>query len=54
MPCRARLRETDVLVRLGGDEFAVLLPTEERDGAAVVAQDLLELIRTRGAGSDPR
>jgi diguanylate cyclase (GGDEF)-like protein/PAS domain S-box-containing protein len=43
---RSRLRETDVLVRLGGDEFALLLPTEERDGAKVVAQDLLDLIRT--------
>jgi diguanylate cyclase (GGDEF)-like protein/PAS domain S-box-containing protein len=43
---RARLRETDVLVRLGGDEFALLLPTEERGSAKVVAQDLLDLIRT--------
>ena len=45
-PASARLRETDVLVRLGGDEFALLLPTEEREGAAVVAQDLLDLIRS--------
>ena len=42
---QGRLRETDLLVRLGGDEFAVLLPKEERDSAAVVAQDLLELVR---------
>jgi diguanylate cyclase (GGDEF)-like protein/PAS domain S-box-containing protein len=44
---QTRLRETDVLVRLGGDEFAVLLPKEEREGAAVVAQDLLELVRSK-------
>jgi diguanylate cyclase (GGDEF)-like protein len=42
---QGRLRETDLLVRLGGDEFAVLLPKEERDSPAVVAQDLLELVR---------
>jgi diguanylate cyclase (GGDEF)-like protein/PAS domain S-box-containing protein len=42
---QARLRETDVLVRLGGDEFAVLLPREDRESVAVVAQDLLELVR---------
>jgi diguanylate cyclase (GGDEF)-like protein/PAS domain S-box-containing protein len=43
---QGRLRETDVLVRLGGDEFAVLLPNEDRETAAVVAQELLELVRS--------
>ena len=43
---QTRLRETDVLVRLGGDEFAVLLPTEDHENAAIVADDLLEVIRT--------
>ena len=43
---QVRLRETDVLVRLGGDEFAVLLPAEDHETAAIVADDLLELIRT--------
>jgi diguanylate cyclase (GGDEF)-like protein/PAS domain S-box-containing protein len=42
---QGRLRETDVLVRLGGDEFAVLLPTEDRMSADMVAHDLLALVR---------
>ena len=54
---KTRLRETDVLVRLGGDEFAALLPNENRESAAVVAQDLLELVRSEAparVGGDPR
>ncbi len=46
---QTRLRETDVLVRLGGDEFAVLLPSEDRESATLVAQDLLELVRNEAA-----
>ncbi len=48
---RVRLRETDVLVRLGGDEFAVLLPNEGRESAALVAQDLLEVVRSEAPAS---
>lgn len=43
---RARLRTTDVLARLGGDEFAVLIPRGGLQAAQVVADALLEEIRT--------
>ncbi len=43
---RDRLRETDVLGRLGGDEFAVLLPGTPVDRADVVAQSLLDAVRS--------
>jgi diguanylate cyclase (GGDEF)-like protein len=37
-------RRTDTLVRLGGDEFAVLLPTEDADGAVLVARKIVEVL----------
>jgi diguanylate cyclase (GGDEF)-like protein/PAS domain S-box-containing protein len=39
-----RLRETDVVARLGGDEFAVILPAENPEQAALVAQALVDSV----------
>jgi diguanylate cyclase (GGDEF)-like protein/PAS domain S-box-containing protein len=43
---RSRLRETDVLARLGGDEFAVLLPHADALNALLVAEELLDALRS--------
>lgn len=43
---RAVKRPGDLAVRYGGEEFAVLLPNTDSLGAAVVAQDILEAIRS--------
>jgi diguanylate cyclase (GGDEF)-like protein/PAS domain S-box-containing protein len=43
---RARLRATDVTGRLGGDEFAALLPNADRAHATLVAESLLETVRS--------
>jgi diguanylate cyclase (GGDEF)-like protein/PAS domain S-box-containing protein len=40
-----RVRDTDLPARLGGDEFAVLLPNTARDGAEVLAIDLVQTLR---------
>jgi diguanylate cyclase (GGDEF)-like protein/PAS domain S-box-containing protein len=44
---KTALRETDVLARLGGDEFAIIQvgEIEQRDGAARLAQRIVELVR---------
>jgi diguanylate cyclase (GGDEF)-like protein/PAS domain S-box-containing protein len=42
---RERTRDTDLAARLGGDEFAVLLPSTSRQGAEVLAIDLVQAIR---------
>jgi len=41
---RDGLREVDTVARLGGDEFAVLLPDTDAEGAAQVANKLLERV----------
>jgi diguanylate cyclase (GGDEF)-like protein/PAS domain S-box-containing protein len=43
-----RLRTTDLVARLGGDEFAVLLPHMDREGAEIVAEDLMRVIEACG------
>ncbi|MBK5255274.1 MAG: EAL domain-containing protein, partial [Vicinamibacteria bacterium] len=42
----AGLRDGDSLARRGGDEFLVLLPDTRPEGAALVAQKLIENVRT--------
>jgi diguanylate cyclase (GGDEF)-like protein len=42
---QAHLRPTDLLGRFGGDEFVVLLPQTTLDGAAQIAQRIVEQIR---------
>jgi diguanylate cyclase (GGDEF)-like protein len=41
---QALQRRGDTVARVGGDEFAVLLPTEDPDGAILVARRLLEAL----------
>ncbi|MFJ2684307.1 diguanylate cyclase [Pseudomonas sp. NPDC087342] len=41
-------RPGDLAVRYGGEEFSVLLPNTDTRGAALVAQDILEAIRSLG------
>ncbi len=43
---RETLRPPDVFTRFGGDEFAVILPHTDIDGARVVAERILDRIRT--------
>ena len=45
---RERLREEDWVGRLGGEEFLALLPDEELEGAAVVAEGLRSAIEHIG------
>ena len=40
-----RVRDTDLAARLGGDEFAVLLPETPREGAEVLAIDIVQAVR---------
>lgn len=49
---RERLRPTDVLARLGGDEYAFILSRTDVQGAMVVADELLELVRHHALVSD--
>jgi diguanylate cyclase (GGDEF)-like protein len=37
-------RASDTVARLGGDEFAVLLPVDDADGAAIVAQRIIKAL----------
>jgi len=39
-------RTTDTVARIGGDEFAVLLPAQGREGAALVARQLLAALES--------
>jgi len=41
------VREEDTVSRLGGDEFILVLPTSDADGAAHVAEKLLEVVARR-------
>ncbi|CDG82702.1 diguanylate cyclase domain-containing protein [Janthinobacterium agaricidamnosum] len=42
---RCAVRPPDLLARYGGEEFIILLPQETREGAAVVAQRILDEVR---------
>jgi diguanylate cyclase (GGDEF)-like protein/PAS domain S-box-containing protein len=48
------LRESDTLARRGGDEFLAILPDTDQRGAALVAQKLVDALRTPldAAGSE--
>ena len=43
---RSTIRASDVAGRFGGDEFALILPDTDRDGAARVAERILDALRT--------
>lgn len=43
----AVLRESDTIGRIGGEEFAVLLPNTTREGGCVLANRILEEVRSR-------
>lgn len=41
---KKRIRKTDILARWGGEEFIILLPETEKDNAAILAEDLRNMI----------
>ena len=43
---KAVLRESDLIGRIGGEEFAVLLPSTTLDGGRVLAQRIIDSVRT--------
>ena len=45
---RDRLRAEDWIGRLGGEEFLAILPDDDADGAAVVAENLREAVEAMG------
>ena len=51
---RGALRVSDVPARYGGDEFTVILPETHREGAARVAERLLEAFRSSPFVADGR
>jgi diguanylate cyclase (GGDEF)-like protein/PAS domain S-box-containing protein len=44
---RSRLRATDTIARIGGDEFAILLPRATTQEASIVAQSLIDAVKTQ-------
>jgi diguanylate cyclase (GGDEF)-like protein len=45
------IRETDVIARIGGEEFILLLPHTAREGAILLAQRILEVVRQNQIGA---
>jgi diguanylate cyclase (GGDEF)-like protein len=41
---RKRLRRTDIVARVGGEEFAVILPGDDLEALAIVAEDLRKAV----------
>ncbi len=48
------LREVDTVARYGGEEFAVLLPETDQAGATLVAERIVELVRSAPFSHDGR
>lgn len=42
---RETIRETDVIARIGGEEFILLLPHTAREGALLLAERILQVVR---------
>ena len=51
---RDRLRAEDWIGRLGGEEFLAILPDDDADGAAVVAENLREAVEAMGVRHEGR
>ncbi|MGV8968711.1 MAG: EAL domain-containing protein [Cellulomonas sp.] len=49
---RGRVREADLIARVGGDEFAVLLWAVDLSEATVLAEEVLETVRSAGVDHD--
>ena len=50
--CRTCLAEVDILARLGGEEFVVLLPNADLSKAALVAEQMRQIVATELATLD--
>lgn len=50
---RNLVRKTDTVARYGGEEFAILLPETTYDQAMVIAQQLVDAVRTLSEGKPP-
>ena len=48
------IRETDVIARIGGEEFIVLLPHTAREGALMLAQRIMEVVRNNQIDAQER
>ncbi len=48
------IRETDVIARIGGEEFILLLPHTAREGALMLAQRIMEVVRNNQIDAQER
>lgn len=49
---RDTIRETDVIARIGGEEFILLLPHTAREGALLLAERVLQVVRQNQVSKD--
>jgi diguanylate cyclase (GGDEF)-like protein len=49
---RETIRETDVIARIGGEEFILLLPHTAREGALLLAERILQVVRHNQVSKD--